>query len=765
MTNRLPIARISGSSRLRLALGLMLCTAAPHALAQADDDPDGPATVSRPVVQSTGQTPSRELNGALARLAADPRNVSALFDAAGAALKLGDSDAAIGFLARADEVQPGNARTKALLGKAQLVAENPVSAIRSFDEAESAGADTFAMAADRALAYDLVGDNARAQRWYQVALSRGPDDEITRRYAMSLAIAGDRRGAESLLAPLIEKQDRAAWRTRTFAMAVTGGPDEAVAIAYASMPQDLASGIAPYLRYMPRLTPAQQAAAANFGRFPRAADIGRDDPRVVQYAAFNPRAPRLAEAGLIPTGAPLGPTASADKPSREKRRRPGRNETPTPTTTASVVTRPAVRTSPTAELPPVQSYASAAQAPQTAPASTTPAVPRPTVLSALDVPPGSARPAVPPIRPAQSAMVQQPVSRSLTTPVPGTPSTPQLTTPTPTTTIAPPSTPATQTIARPGFQQDLTAPVPTPSPAPTQVTSAARPAVASPVSATTPPPAQAALPPQSATVPARPALASASGFDLAKVGTGAVSSPTPTPTPAPAPTQTPQPVASASATVATAPAPTPPPATPPAASAQPPARDLATLFKSFTPPPEERAATAPAVDITRIAPKPTAKAAKADPRGERPDGPTDVSRVPAKDPEKTTAKEPVKLGKDGKPIKDPKAAAKDAKGAKDAKAKKTAPSHPSRIWVQVLTGANKDVMDKEWRRLVKEAPELLRAKKPFTTPWRSNFRLLTGPFESEANAQEFVTKLKKSGVPSYQWTSPAGQAVDTLSLK
>lgn len=755
MTNRLPIARIAGSSRLRLALALLLSAAAPCAMAQADDDPDGPATVSRPVVQSTGQTPSRELNGALARLAADPRNVSALFDAAGAALKLGDSDAAIGFLARADEVQPGNARTKALLGKAQLVAENPVSAIRSFDEAESAGADTFAMAADRALAYDLVGDNARAQRWYQVALSRGPDDEITRRYAMSLAIAGDRRGAESLLAPLIEKQDRAAWRTRTFAMAVTGGPDEAVAIAYASMPQDLASGIAPYLRYMPRLTPAQQAAAANFGRFPRAADIGRDDPRVVQYAALNPRAPRLAEAGLIPTGAPLGPTASNDKPSREKRRRPGRNETPTPTTTASVVTRPAVRTSPTAELPPVQSYASAAQAPQTAPASTTPAVPRPTVLSALDVPPGSARPAVPPIRSAQSAMVQQPVSRPLTTAAPTT-----STTPTPTTTIAPPYTPAAQSIARPGFQQDLTAPVQTPSPAPTQVASVARPVVSNPVSATTPPPAQAALPAQSTNLPARPALASASGFDLAKVGTATINPATPTPTPAPTPTA--QPVASASATVATAPAPTPPPATPPAASAPPPARDLASLFKSFTPPPEEREATAPAVDITRIAPKPTAKAAKADPRGERPDGPTDVSRVPAKEPEKTTAKEPVKLGKDGKPIKDPKAAAKDAK---DAKAKKTAPSHPSRIWVQVLTGGNKDVMDKEWRRLVKEAPELLRAKKPFTTPWRSNFRLLTGPFESEANAQEFVTKLKKSGVPSYQWTSPAGQAVDTLSLK
>ncbi|MBB4615242.1 SPOR domain-containing protein [Novosphingobium taihuense] len=742
MINRFPIARFLGTGSMRLTVALLLATASAPVLAQAsgkgDDDPDGPVSVSRPVVQSTAQSPTRDLNAALARLAADPRNVSALFDAADAALKLGDSDAAIGFLARADEVQPGNGRTKALLGKAQLVAENPVSAISSFDEAERAGADTFAMAADRALAYDLVGDNGRAQRWYQVALSRGANDEITRRYAMSLAIAGDRRGAEALLAPLIEKQDRAAWRTRTFAMAVTGGSDEAVAIAYASMPQDLAAGIAPYLRYMPRLTPSQQAAAANFGRFPRAADIGRDDPRVVQYAALNPRAPRMAEAGLIPSGAPLGPSsASTDKPSREKRRRPGRGET---TAVATASARPVTATVAPAPVP-SQTYTSASPLPS----ATTPAVPRPTVLSALDVPPGSARPAVPPIRATQPA-ASRPVS-----------------TPTPTTTIAP----SASTAARPGFQQDLTAP-----PAETRTIALGQVAAATtvPPRAATPPPQTVTQPQpsQTASAPQRSTLGTAGSFDLAKVGsTGTPQNapgtvPPPVAMAAPAPLAVTQTAASAPTPPATT-APTPPAITPPvqtaAAASPPPPRDLASLFKSFAPPEEERSAQVAAVDITRIAPKPTAKATKADARGERPDGPTDVSRIPAKEPEKPSAKEAVKLGKDGKPIKDPKAA------AKDAKTKKAAPSHPSRIWVQVLTGGNKDVMDNEWRRLVKEAPEVLRGRKPYLSPWRSNFRLLTGPFESEAEAQEFVTRLKKSGVSSYQWTSPAGQAVDTLSLK
>lgn len=736
MTNCFPFAQGT-----RLAVSLLLAATSSHALAQVDDDPDGPAVVSRPVVQSTAPSPSRELNAALARLATDPRNVPALSDAAEAALKLGDSDAAIGFLTRADEVQPGNARTKALIGKAQLADENPVEAIRAFDDAERAGGDTFAMAAERALAYDLVGDNGRAQRWYQVALSRGTNDETTRRYAMSLAISGDRRGAEALLAPLIEKQDRAAWRTRTFAMAVTNGADEAVAIAYASMPQELASGIAPYLRFMPRLTPAQQAAAANFGRFPRAADMGRDDARVVQYAALNPRAPRGAEAGLIPAGAPLGPsTASAsEKPSREKRRRPGRDDAKV--AAAQVAPRTPAPASVSSGAQPA-----ATQVARATPPVATPAPQRPTVLSALDVPPGTVRPPVPPIRrdvsasavaiPAQSASAQSTLVQSTAAPLRTAESTPVQTLP---------STNVAISNAPLGARQ-------------AQVSAA--------VPVQTPPRAQ-----PSATT----------GFDLARVGgstAGAVNAPSPV-APAPPPAATaaavPQATATLAATPSSAPVATPltqpatstvqlaqaTPATngtPPPANAAEPARpaDFASMFKAFEPPAEERSATVAAVDITRLPPKPVAKA---DPRGERPDGPTDVSRTPAKEVEKPSAK-------DAKSVKDAKAKdAKAGKDAKDAKARKAQPSHPSRIWVQVLTGANKTVMDNEWRRLVKEAPELLRSKKPYLSPWRSNFRLLTGPFESEASAQDFVTKLKKSGVSSYQWTSPAGQAVDTLALK
>ena len=261
---------------------------------------------SRPVAQPVPARDSMSLNEALSRLARDPRDAAALVDAGNAALAMGDVDAAIGFFNRADQVSPGNPSVKAGLAGALVRNENPFDAIPLFEQAEKAGAIDSALAADRGLAYDLVGDNLTAQRYYRLALTRAQNDDVTRRLALSFAMAGDRRSAETTLAPLLQRQDKAAWRTRAFALAILGQTEEAVAIANQTLPRELAGAIAPYLRYMPRLTPAQQAAAANFGHFPRASEIGRDDPRVVQFAPKT--RPRLAsaDAALSPRGEPLG---------------------------------------------------------------------------------------------------------------------------------------------------------------------------------------------------------------------------------------------------------------------------------------------------------------------------------------------------------------------------------------------------------------------------------------------------------------------------
>ncbi|HEU4821068.1 MAG TPA: tetratricopeptide repeat protein, partial [Qipengyuania sp.] len=221
------------------------------------------------VVQALPPREAAELNAALRRLAARPTDLDALVSAGEASLVLNDAGAASGFFARAAAVAPTDRRV--LLGQARvaLAQQRPVAALQGFAQAEKAGVRSLEMAADRALAYDLVGDNAAAQALYRSVLAADDDNsEVRRRLALSLAISGNRSEFERVLYPMLRDEDRAAYRTRAFGLAVLGRPDDAVAIADAMMPTDLALRMAPYLRYMPRLTKAQQAAAGNLGAFP-----------------------------------------------------------------------------------------------------------------------------------------------------------------------------------------------------------------------------------------------------------------------------------------------------------------------------------------------------------------------------------------------------------------------------------------------------------------------------------------------------------------
>lgn len=412
-----------------LIAALLAGTAAPLAAQDLAHMPqqsvlDGPApvrqtapvpTVSRPVVQpvpaqseSGGAAAggSQALNAALARLARDPRNVEALLDAGTAAMALGDMDAALGFLRRADEIAPGNGQVKAQMGKALVRAKDPLGAIRAFDEAQRGGANPADFAADRGLALDLVGDNFLAQQYYRQSLARSNDAEVTRRLALSLAISGNRNEAEKVLAPQLAGSDRAAWRVRTFILAISGNADQAVTVANASMPPQLAAGIAPYLRYLPRLTAAQQAAAANFGRFPRAADIGRDDPQIMAYALAHPRPPRieqqaapvaLAAAGRKERGA--RDRLARAKAAEEQRLAMARTQVPTPP--PAPVSQPALQQPVSPSVVPAQAAPASVPAPVPAPVSAAP-----TQIAAATV------------APRGPTFVSQPVIQAIPAPVP-----------------------------------------------------------------------------------------------------------------------------------------------------------------------------------------------------------------------------------------------------------------------------------------------------------------------------------------------------------
>ncbi|MEO0698162.1 MAG: tetratricopeptide repeat protein [Pseudomonadota bacterium] len=297
-----PFRRVSLLALVALVAGLQL----PAARAQT--------VTSQPVVQPLPSQDTQRLNRALVELAKQPRNMPALIEAGDAALSVGDLNAALGFYERAREIEPDNVWASLGLAKVYLRSGRPVNALPLFEAAEEAGAELRAVRSDKALALDMVGQQTAAKIAYLQVLEASPrDDEARRRLAISYAISAENAALETTLRPLIERRDFAAFRARAFGLAILGEQDRAAAITEAVMPRELANKITPYLEFMPRLTPAQQASAANLGIFPRAAEIGRDPPEIAQLSGAAPREPAAqtraledASSQLEPQGAPLG---------------------------------------------------------------------------------------------------------------------------------------------------------------------------------------------------------------------------------------------------------------------------------------------------------------------------------------------------------------------------------------------------------------------------------------------------------------------------
>ncbi len=287
------------------------------------------------------------LSSSLARLASNANDTSALLDAGRASIALEDYRAALGFLVRAEQANPRDGAVKAALGSAMVHMENPTRALDYFGEAQLLGAQERFFLADRGLARDLLGQQDAAQRDYQVALTITPNDELTRRYALSLGISGQPDRAIQLLTPQLRAQDRGAWRLRAMILAMNGRDQEASDIVNATMPAPMAANILPYLTQMDRLNPAQKAAAAHFGRFPSGQPATTQRP--VQVAAAAPKpAPTPAPRRSAPTPAP-----AAAKPIPQ----------PTPPPAAIPPSRPRVETPAPTPSPPANPPAAAVKAP------------------------------------------------------------------------------------------------------------------------------------------------------------------------------------------------------------------------------------------------------------------------------------------------------------------------------------------------------------------------------------------------------------------
>lgn len=640
-----------------------------------------------------GTTDADRLADAVRRLGANPRDLAALVEAGELSVRLGDTTAAAALFKRVEAIDPANGRAKAGIARILVNGELPGEALRYFDLAQRYGVNPVQFADDRGLAYDLIGEQERAQRDYRAALAQREDDEVRRRYALSLGISGRRDEALAIIDQLVRRSDRGAWRARAFILAMNGDPAGASRIANSMMPPGMATGLAAFFQRLPTLGAADRAFAVHFGE-------------------VSPTPTRLADARQIPPLPPLGADPTAPRPTQvtavteqPRSRRDRRNRararqvavTPAPAPAIAVASRPAVTPAPT------------------------------------------------PVRPASPITPPQPVQVATAVAVPR-PSGPIVTVPAAPPVIAP--TPAPVTSAAP------------------QVTAAATPVRPTVVNV---PPATIAAP--------RPSVAPAPGSVVAIP-----------------PVQPEQTRVAAVSPPAAAPVVRPAAITPPPASRASMGEDsiLARIVAGITVPASELGIAAPAVAATttpsldeaavraerspavaerrqRLAPGATPEAAVLAASQVRRPGTLEAQLAAAQAKPRAprasaTAKQTEAATERGRPAerKGKPATTKDDTPQK-ASTKKVKADAP-RIWVQVAGGANEGDLPKAWAAARAKAPALA-GRSGYTTPLRATNRVVTGPFETEAQARAFVNQLGRQGLSAFTFTSAAGQKVTPIDGK
>ncbi|MFM1981305.1 MAG: hypothetical protein RJB22_24 [Pseudomonadota bacterium] len=727
--------------------------------------------------------PAAQLSANLKALARDPYNVDALIQAGTGALAIGDTNAAFGFFARAEELSPRNWRAKAGLASSLTQMEKSADALRFFDEAAALGAPEADIAADRGLAYDLAGDPKRAQKDYLTALRLLPSDEATRRLALSLGISGDRDGALSRLDPLVRRNDQGAWRARAFVLAMNGDVAGAERIVRMVAPANTAAYMVNFLQKLSALGPSARAHAVHFGTLPAS---GQTPQVAVEEGGFRPldqvEATRLAAADL--DRKPSTPATSTDprqarrsaKQDRELALLAARGKTanapaqPAAASPARVmvvpVTPPAARVEPILAAapppPPAATPAAPVATPTTTAASSAPVVVQPSAVS-TPAPSAQAQLASAPQAPP-TALFEVPAlpSKSAAGATPAGP---------------PPAAAATaRTAAAPTMV--ASAPPPPTSPAPV-VPQAATPVASAPLMTATAPPAPA---PVSAAAPA--STASSGQWAVRPAAPAASTVPTGTTAPSPAsqvrvaalpPSSAPQmQLPSLGSPQMINPAPnTAAPAQPSSMSAS-----RAPAFTTGTPPaspapqvaqvsPAVRAAAAPITATStpvpvRTAPPPVVTTA--------PMSLADVVRTLALEEETTPVALPdaakmkaLRLAAQKKAAAEEKARAEKAEkerlAAEEAAQKRR---HPARIWVQIASGPNSAGLPGTWRSIRDKAPEVLDGKKAWSVPYLRTNRLLVGPVRSSSAARDLVNDLAKEGVAATIFSSEAGQEIERV---
>lgn len=638
---------------LRVA-ALLLVTASPlPALAQ-------PGAIVQPLTPNADR-----LSEQMRILGRSPNDVSALVEAGRLSGKLGDTDAAMQFLARAEKASPNDPRIRAARGVSLVAMERPGEALAMFASAERAGVSMTPYLAERGLAYDLLGRGSLAQADYRQALRAGEDDEVTRRLALSLGIDGNVTESTTVLNPLLQKGDRAAWRVRAFVLAMAGDAAGADKIT-ASMLPGFSTSLSPFFRRLPQLAGADRAFAVHFGRL-------APSPERLADARLAPPLPapvRTAPPVALASAAPVAPATTA------------RTVTRTPTYAERRAERQRQAQAAQAAQVEAARRAADAQAQQVAQARADEAARRAALAQRQQLAAQQAEQA----RIAEATRVEaervaarQAEERRVA---------------------------AEALAARDRAEQAARAPVQVAA-APVPVTIVDRPAES---------------------VPAAPV---------------AVASAAPVAPPAATPA-----TSSAAATVA----------------ARAPSNDdvLARIIRNLDIPASELGVGPPPAPVATAASSSTLAA-----QAEAARRTAEAREATARAAEAAEAKKlaaaraaTAKKAAEAKRIADE----KKAEAAEAARLAQIKRADPERHWVQIAGGANVAGLPAAWSIMAGKAPAL-KGRQAWTTPLRATNRLLTGPFKSDAEAQDFVNTLRKSGVQAFTFTSEAGQKVARVPVK
>jgi Flp pilus assembly protein TadD len=659
--------------------------------------------------------PAQTLSENLKALARDPYNVDALLQAGSGALAVGDPNAAFGFFARAEELSPSNARAKAGLGSALTMMERPREALRAFDEATALGMTEAGILEDRGLAFDLTGDARKAQKDYLAALKAGPSDELTRRFALSLGISGDKDAALARLEPLIRRNDQAAWRARAFVLAMNGDSPGAEKIVRMVAPAGTSASMLSFMQRLADLGPAARARAVHFGTLPA---NGTGLAQAMEADTFRPVDPTAAARMATPPPERASAVVTLPVNAKEARRKAREEDRLAKLAARGRQASERVQQAPTATgspTPPAVAARVAAVMPTAGEklvvVKGASSLPLPDAIS-MRAPSGqqiavvTSKPSDPIMTTASSKTPPAPLFEvPAALPRPVTPAlSPVLVSSAPS--VATPAVGSTEVLASVDVKPlptPVSAPASVPAPPPSQIQTnvASNPVIASPTPASPPPAAVTAVDLPRSDAPQQQ-LSVVVGTPVP-----ALIAPSPSITPA---------------------APTPEIAAPapPNAVAPRPALSLADIVKTLELEEESAAAALPNEAQLRAARIAAQKKAAADAK-----------------------------------LKAEKLAEEKRIAEEEAKARR----NPARIWVQVATGNNEAGLPGTWRRLKTQASKSLSKQNAWTVPFRQTNRLLVGPIKSVGDARDLVSSLAKEGVQATTFSSDAGQEIFRIGGK